>query len=560
MNAASALPNPEASQIPAIYARVSGDQQVQQATIASQETALREAVSSDGLSLTEEHCFIDDGFTGTTLERPALERLRDLAYLGAFHTLYVHSPDRLARRYAYQVLLVEELEQCGVEVVFLNHAIGVSPEDQMLLQMQGMFAEYERAKILERTRRGRRHAAQRGLVSVLNAAPFGFRYVSKQQGGGVASYEIVPEKAAIVRQVFAWVGCDRLSLGEVRRRLQQQGTSSPQGKPWWDRTTLWEMLKNSAYVGRAVFGKTRVGPRRPALRPQRGHAKTSRQPYAMYRTLPEEQITIPVPALVSEESFAAVQQQLAANLQRVSTRRRGAHLLQGLIECGCCGYAYYGQRTSRRTAEGKPYVYYRCTGMDGYRFGGERVCQLNSPVRADCLDEAVWNDVCELLRQPELVRQEYERRLQTPVEDSRRRTLLQQQQHAQRAVSRLIDAYADGTLDKQEFEPRLMKARQLVAHRQQELAELADQEAEQDRLRQAMACLDDFSAQLREGLDHADWHRRREIIRTVVERICIEPLEVRIVYRISYPLFARNASRERVLHFCWGRDPRRAVE
>jgi site-specific DNA recombinase len=555
MNAASTRPAPEGGKIPAIYARVSVEQQVQQETIASQEAALRERVACDGFSLTEELCFIDNGFSGTTLGRPALERLRDLAYLGAFHKLYVHSPDRLARRYAYQVLLMEELQQCGVEIVFLNHAIGGSPEEQMLLQMQGMFAEYERAKILERSRRGRRHAAQRGLVSVLSAAPFGYRYVTKQEGGGVASYEIVPEKAAIVQQVFAWVGCDRLSLGEVRRRLQQQGTPSAQGKPRWNPRTLWQMLKNPAYAGRAGFGKTRVGPRRPALRPQRGQAKMPRQSCAKYPTSPDEQIPIAVPPLVSKELFAAVQQQLPAKPQHVSTRRGDTHLLQGLLECGCCGYAYYGQRTSRRTAEGKPYVYYRCPGMDGYRFGGERVCQLNSPVRADCLDEAVWDDVCELLRQPELVRQEYERRLQTPVEDSRRRTLLQQQQHAERAVSRLIDAFADGTLEKKELEPRLMKARQLVARRQQELAQLADQEAEQDHLRQAMACLDEFSAHLREGLDQADWHRRREIIRTVVERICIEPLQVRIVYRISYPLFAPNASRERVLHFCWGRAP-----
>ena len=113
------------------------------------------------------------------MQRPALERLRDQAYVGGFQRLYVHSPDRLARRYAYQVLLVEELRRHAVEIVFLNRAIGVSPEEDLLLQMQGMFAEYERAKILERSRRGKRHAARRGLVNVLSGAPYGYRYITK---------------------------------------------------------------------------------------------------------------------------------------------------------------------------------------------------------------------------------------------------------------------------------------------------------------------------------------------------------------------------------------------
>jgi site-specific DNA recombinase len=553
----STSPHPpaDAMKVAAIYARVSCAQQSQQKTIASQVAELRQRVANDGCSLAEKHCFLDDGYSGTTLERPALEQLRDAAYFGHLQRLYVHSPDRLARCYAHQVVLIEELQQCNVEVVFLNHAIGGTPEEQMLLQVQGMFAEYERAKILERSRRGRRHAAQRGAISVLSAAPFGYRYITKQEGGGVASYEIVPDHAEIVRQVFQWVGRDRLSLGEVRRRLECQGVPSPQGKPRWQRTSLWSLLKNPAYVGRAAFGKTRVGPRRPALRPCRGHARTPRQVHSQYPTPTEEQITLAVPPLVPEELFAAVQQQLAANRQHLSTRRDGAHLLQGLLECGCCGYSYYGQRTSRRTPQGQFYVYYRCTGMDGYRFGGKRVCR-NRPVRTDCLDEAVWKDVCQLLRQPQLVRQEYQRRLQAPIEDSRRRLVLQQQHSAERTVNRLIDAYADGTLEKQEFESRLGKARQLVARRQQEAAQLENEEAEHERIRQAMACLDEFSAHLSEGLEQADWRRRHEIIRTVVERICVEPDQVRIVYRISYPLFARNASKERILQFCWGRAPR----
>jgi DNA invertase Pin-like site-specific DNA recombinase len=156
----------------AIYARVSSDKQAQEQTIDSQIAALCEQVARDGLSLAEECRFLDEGVSGSTLNRPALERLRDMAYVGGFARLYVHSPDRLARKYAYQVLLVDELQKQGIEIVFLNRAIGVSPEEDLLLQMQGMFAEYERAKIMERSRRGRRHAAVRGRVSVMSGAPY----------------------------------------------------------------------------------------------------------------------------------------------------------------------------------------------------------------------------------------------------------------------------------------------------------------------------------------------------------------------------------------------------
>jgi site-specific DNA recombinase len=216
----------------AIYARVSSEHQAQQSTIASQIAALRERIHADGLSLEDDLCFLDDGFSGSTLVRPGLERLRDVAWAGGFTHLYVHSPDRLARKYAWQVLLVEELQRCGLELIFLNRTIGVSPEEDLLLQMQGMIAEYERAKIMERSRRGKRHAARSGSVNVLCGAPYGYRYITKHAGGGQAQYQVVLEEARVVRQIFEWVGRDRLSLRGVERRLRQQGVPSAKGMTW----------------------------------------------------------------------------------------------------------------------------------------------------------------------------------------------------------------------------------------------------------------------------------------------------------------------------------------
>ncbi|MCA9193841.1 MAG: recombinase family protein [Planctomycetales bacterium] len=538
----------------AIYARVSSDAQAQKQTIDSQVAALREKVSSDSLPLSDENCFLDDGISGSTLHRPALERLRDAAYVGAFQKLYVHSPDRLARKYAYQVLLVDELQKQGIEIVFLNRAIGVSPEEDLLLQMQGRFAEYERAKIVERSRRGRRHAAKRGNVSVLSTAPFGYRYTSCVEGRGQAAYEIMDSQAVVVRQMFEWVGRDRLSIGEVTRRLQRQGIKTATGKDWWDRSSVLGMLKNPAYKGLAAFGKTRVGPRRVQLRTSHGQPRTPRRAVSYYDTDASEQISIPVPAIVSEELFETVQVQLCKNRQRGRESRRGAtYLLQGLLECACCGYAYYGNKVSRYRAGTKvSYVYYRCTGSDSYRLGGHRVCD-NNQVRTDKLDEAVWQDVCELLRNPQLLRKEYERRLTTPDGSGARNLLKKQLAAAQRAIDRLIDAYTDGVLQRAEFDPRLERARNRLVSLQEKHTAQETESREQSALREVLSCLDTFTELIASRLDTADWNTRREILRMLIERVLIVRNQIRIVYRINFPLFAKNASREKVLHFCWWR-------
>jgi site-specific DNA recombinase len=497
--------------------------------------------------------FVDDGYTGTTLVRPALERLRDVAYAGGFNRLYVHSPDRLARKYAYQVLLVEELRAYGVELVFLNRAIGVTPEDDLLLQMQGMIAEYERAKILERSRRGKRYAASRGMVNVLSGAPYGYCYLSKQEAGGAAAYQVVLEQARVVRQVFEWVGRDRLSIGEVCRRLREQGVPSPKGKTWWDRTSVWGMLKNPAYKGSAAFGKTRVGERRTRLRPQRGQGDVPRRAYSVYDTTADEQVTIQVPALVSAELFAAVQEQLSENRHRSRERKRGArYLLQGVLECGCCGYAYYGKRVSRSAAKGKvPYAYYRCVGSDAYRFGGHRVCQ-NQQVRTDQLDVAVWKDVQQLLGNPAALRKEYQRRLEHPATDGvDREELGRQIQRVKRAISRLIDAYEDGLLDKTEFEPRLRRTKDRLQNLEREAAEASERTVEQEQLRQTIGQLEMFSARVLESLEAADWSTRRDIIRTLIKSVKIESNQVRITYRISPDPFANGPTRGHILQYRW---------
>src|SRR5262249_32136453 len=261
----SIAPDPRA----ALYARVSPGRSAQEGSIASQVAALRQRISADGCAVTEPMCFLTDGKGGATRLRPARGRLRDQAAAGALDRLYVFSPDRLSRNFAHQAVLVEEFRRAGVEVVFCNRRLGQSPEDDLLLQVQGIIAEYERAQIRERCRRGRLHAARAGRVSVLGRAPYGYRYISKHQGRGGARYEIDPESARVVRQIFDWAAHERLSLSEISRRLTRQGVPTPSGRGNWRKASVQMILRNPAYGGLAAYGKRRSLPRLPRLRPAR---------------------------------------------------------------------------------------------------------------------------------------------------------------------------------------------------------------------------------------------------------------------------------------------------
>jgi len=534
----------------AIYARVSSEQQAEANTIASQVAALQARVATDGLPLLKDHHFLDEGYSGATLIRPALERLRDAAALGQITRLYVHSPDRLARKYAYQVLLIDELMRTGVEVIFLNRELGRSPEDDLLLQVQGMVAEYERAKILERSRRGKRHAAQTGAISVLSNAPYGYHYVRKQDGSGVARFEVVLPEARVVRQVFAWVGRDRLSIGEVTRRLKQAGEPTRSGKATWDRSTVWGMLKNPAYTGQAAFGKTRSAPLAPRLRAQRNGSLHPRRPVSTTDVPPEEWTNVPVPALVSSEQFAAVQEQLAENRQRARQGQRGArYLMQGLLVCAQCQYAYYGKAISTKTAKGqvRDYAYYRCIGTDAYRFGGERVC-ANTQVRTDLLEAAVWQEVCDLLADPARLAAEYQRRLEQPqvgAGDEVEAMLGK----LRSGLTRLIDGYADGFIERHEFEPRVARLRQRISALEEQAQQLQTTKALQAELRLIIGRLEEFASKVHDRLAVADWQTRRELIRTLVKRVEIDHDQVTVVFRVNPDPSAENPDQE-ILHHC----------
>jgi site-specific DNA recombinase len=524
----------------AIYARVSSARQKKDETIASQTAALRAHAEQLGLDVPDDWVFEDEGHSGATLVRPALERLRDLIAGVGIDVVLCYAPDRLARKFAYQALLIEEFTRAGTRVEFIKGPRGDTPEDQLLVQFQGMFAEYEKAQILERYRRGKTHRAQTGSINVLSGAPFGYRYVAKNTHTG-AAYEIIEHEAALVGELFRRYVDDGASIAELARWLTDSGVPTRTGKHRWDRSVVWGMLRNPAYAGRAVFGKTMIVHESPNLnrvarlqgRATPRAAKTVDRPHA-------EGTEIPVPAVVSEETFARVAQRLADNKRFASRNSRNPSLLQGIAACAACGYGYY--RTTTRTTNKKIH-YYRCLGSDNYRYEAGRVC-ANKPVRADYLDTVVWDHITGLLAEPRLIHAEIDKRLEgaraaDPV--TRQRTQLENALGtAANGIARMIEAFGEQLITIDELRARMPDLRAREANLRNQIQALDAQLADREAYLALAADLQGFLTQLHARAETSTLDERRRVLKLLIKDVLIGPEKITIRHRI--PLRERVSS------------------
>ena len=522
--------------VAAIYARVSSERQRQDETIQSQSVGLRELAAARGLLLAEDLVFEDEGYSGASLQRPALERLRDRAAEGAFEVLLCHAPDRLARRYAYQVLLLDELARAGVEVCFAKEPErGGTPEDELLRQFQGMIAEYERAQIAERTRRGKLHRARGGSQAVMSAAPYGYRYVKKTDHCD-AYWQIDEAEAQVVREVFARYVNDGTSIGELARWLTERSIPTRTGKARWDRSSVWAMLRNPAYRGQAAFGKTKTaerhgGPTRTTR--QRGERHGRR----LTRTdqSAEKWTFIPVPPLITEQTFELAQARLRENAHFSRRNTKELTLLQGVLVCRECGYSCY--RTSTRTSN-KRISYYRCIGQDGWRHPDGKRC-TSRPVRADELDPLVWAEVRRLLEHPELVQSEIDRRLaalRTEHPAARRRETLERDiARADAAIARLIEAYQEQLISLDELRARTPELRKRQTALRAQLDTLDAELHDADTYLQLADTLEAFLGRLADGLDTLDTAGQQRILRLIVREVLVGGDDDTITIRHSIP-------------------------
>src|SRR5438270_3047567 len=372
----------------AIYARVSSESQEARGTIGSQLEALRRKMAELGQQVVHE--YIDDGYSGARLDRPGLDALRDAAEAGVFKHVWCLTPDRLARSYAYQILITDELARHGVQVRYLDAPpLDDDPEATLLVQVQGVIAEYERATIAERNRRGKLFRARAGEI-VYRLVPYGYRRIPRGPAGP-AHLEVYEPEAVVVRRIFDDFVAGGYSLRRICRRLYEDGTPSPSGKSVWSIVCISGMLANPTYKGRARYN------RHQALPPTTGRKSTR------LKLRPrEEWIEIPVPAIISEDLFDAAQR-VARNHSYFSPRRTQPDqwLLRRLVVCGHCGVKSYCQDQRRATGHGPRY--YVCNRRRSLEAGGpDKACPQPS-TRAEELDTLVWDKIRQALLQPAIL-------------------------------------------------------------------------------------------------------------------------------------------------------------
>jgi len=486
----------------ALYARVSTRHQEQEATIESQLAQLLTYAEENGYEIPPEHQFVDQGISGRYLARPGLDRLRDAALSRVFEVLLCLSPDRLARHLGAQQVVLDELQGVGVEVIFLNQpTLGDSPQAQLLLNIQGAFAEYERVLISERMRRGRLHRLRQGL-SVPHQVPYGYRYqpASRQQPN---AWIVVPEQAAVVQQIFTWYTQENVSLSQLARRLNEQHIPGPGGNHWYG-STLGHMLRQAAYKGTAHYSRSQADYN--AIGQPRRHGRGLLCTPRSTSRPAEEWIEISVPALVDEATWQAAQERLKMNARYAQRNSRRPYLLRGLLVCGTCGHTLQG-RTQRGI------VYYMCT------YGGVRcppgVLPHTCSVRGDVVESLVWQSLGELLRAPQRIRAAWEalqaEQAATPSEVQRwqeRQTFLRKQRQ------RLLDAYQAGVISLEELTERQNPL-------QVELRELEKRIATAPPSAPLQISLETFTQQIERALATSDVETRQEVIRLLIERIVV---------------------------------------
>lgn len=537
----------------AIYARVSTDVQEARGTIGSQLAVLHERIAKEGHELVAE--FTDDGLSGARLDRPGLDALRDAAEAGQLDAVWCLSADRLARMYAYQVIVLDELSRHGVTVFFHDTPqIDDDPQARLLTQVQGVIAEYERAKIAERYRRGKLWRARAGEV-VTWKPPYGYRRIPRV-GEQPAHLEIFEPEAAIVRRIFDDYVHQDMTMRQITKHLNQEGICSPSGKAIWGVSTVGRILRNEAYIGLVYQNRTELVPDRRAT----GKVRQVPRPR-------DQWIAIAVPATLSEELFEAAQR-VSRDNSRWSPRRaeQGHWLLRGLVKCGHCGVGVSCHKMRGRN--GTFHRYYYCHNHDPLRAGGEdRRCPERN-IRSDELDTFVFEQVRETLLQPDvlLAGEHAVSSRREPADDE---LLGAQLAKLERKISatvaerrRLADLYQTDFIERDEL---LRRGKELQDRKQtleEQRATLIAQRKSLAHHNQLRARVMGFANEIAATIDRLDFEQRQKLLRLVVEHVRVQGWQVQIKLRIPLdeppaPTRRRLSRKDRLrsLHV----DPRRQL-
>lgn len=511
----------------AIYVRVSTLQQAQSQTIDQQLERLQAHCQTQQWPWQQGHIFRDEGYSGASLRRPGLDRLRDQVSSGCFDHILITEPSRLARKYVHQMLLIEEFQGAGCQVHFIDRPMSQDPNDQLLLQIRGAVAEYERTLITERMRRGRQHKYRAGVMLPWTRPPYGY-HLDPDHPRNPAGVRVDAAEGAMVSELFALYVQPGQSLTSLSTYLKQLQVPSPTGKQRWSTATLRRILTNPVYMGVVYAGRGQVHPskrRRSALAPV-GQRATTALP-----TSPEQWILVGhIPALVTQDGFEQVQAKLKTN-QQFARRNNRAHtyLLRALVSCGCCQLACTGQTRKR-------YSYYICVGKSHPSCSGREQKCHNRLIPMKQLDEVVWADLCDVLSHPEAIQQAVERAQSgqwLPQElQGRGEALRKAKVSVSHQIDRLTDAYLEQIVSLEEYGRRrreLEERQEAITAQVRQLEARIDHQVELTVIAQG---IESFCQRVQQGLAQATFEQKRHLVELLIDRVVVTQENVEIRYVI----------------------------
>jgi site-specific DNA recombinase len=508
--------NTDSPKLAAIYARVSTSDQADRGySLPTQIEACQTLARQEGYTLPESHIFVDD-YTGTSLNRPQLTQLRDLVRQRLVQAVFAYDLDRLSRKLAHQLLLSEEFEEAGVALRIVTMPDGAkTPEAQLLTNVRGIIAEYERAKILERTARGRRGRAQAGHATY-GRRTLGYLYV-KHEGKG-AHYEVHPQEAALVQRIFRLCVEDGYSVYAIAELLTREGvlTSQDQRRTLparvWHTSTIASILHNTAYIGTLYDGKTQ---RLPGRRNPDKKTRSRRVPR-------DEWIPIAVPPILDPAMFEAAHAQLQRNKRQARRNRKQEYLLgSGRLRCGQCG----GAMTGGAKRETRYYVCNRRAFQDAVAPHTKR------SIQAQEIEPLVWEAVERALNNPVLITAELEHRregtsIQQAALDRERQQYQRQLAQCDKDLKRWEAAYLGEAIDLADFKAKKAEVDARRFSAEQELARLEAEEHLIEQTELETTALMDYCARVWQNLQHFTMEEKQR---------ALEALNITVTWHPDWP-------------------------
>lgn len=526
--------------ISALYARVSTGRQEQEATIDSQIAEIKKRIGEEGNLIPAENIFVDDGWTGEMLRRPALDAMRDGAQAGNFELLYVYDRGRLSRVFAYQEIIIEELADKCIKFVTLHDIKAETPEEKVLQAMQGVFHEYERVKIAERMRRGKLYKARNGIL-INGHALYGLDYIKKTDKEP-AHCEINQNEAKVVELIWEWFGIERLSINQIIKQLFDRGIQPKKGRSqFWTKGPIVRILQCESYVAGVVYyNKTESIVAKNPIKNEiyKKVKRTSRRMRSR-----EEWIPFAVPKIIEDYTlYEKIQKILYENKKYAHKNRKYDYLLSGRVVCEC-GCPRAGDGCSKNG-----HYYYRCTERI-YNHYSERRC-TSQGVNAAILDGLVWRELGKYLTEPSLLKKYAESWLKEQAENQE---LLQEKEKIKELFIKALDeekryakAYGEKMIEFEQFK-ELMKD---VKNRKEALKkQLTDLTAESSSVINEVS-LDEFMEEVGYTLKNFDLSDKIKVIRDIIDKVIIKERNGVEVWA-HIPLATHKLGYEPISRDCW---------